>query len=85
MGYAIKVFLFPDLLLLACSESALLTRRWYAILGGRALASFADTSLLLVKNRVGLVTSWEAAEKQLEVWGVFCHVFLGDAAVHPTT
>ena len=31
------------------------------------------------------VTSWEADEKQLEALGVFYHVFLRDAAVHPAT
>ena len=39
----------------------------------------------MVKQRVDLVTSWEATEKKFEAWGVFYHVFLGDAAVHPAT
>ena len=60
-----------------------MAKRWDSILGGGALASFADTSLLLGKQRVEPVTSWEAAEKQIEAWGVFCHVFLGYADVHP--
>ena len=62
-----------------------MAKRWDSILGGGALASFADTSLLLGKQRVEPVTSWEAAEKQIEAWGVFCHVFLGDTVVHPAT
>ena len=85
VGDAINVFLFPDLSPSAGSEAALLARKWDAILGGDALTSFADTSLLLAKQRVKPVTSWEAAEKQLEAWGVFCHVFLGDTAFHPAT
>ena len=47
MGDAINVLLFLDLYLLSSSEAALLVRRWDAILGGDALTSFADTSLLL--------------------------------------
>ena len=45
--------------------------------------SFANISLLLAKQRVEPVTSWQAAEKQLEAWGVFCHIFLGNAVVPP--
>ena len=55
------------------------------ILGGGALTSFTDTNLLLAMQRVDLVTNWEAAEKQLEVWGLFFRILLGDAAVQPTT
>ena len=85
MGDAINVFLFPDLSPSAGSEAALLVRRWDAILGGGALTFIAYTSLMLVKQKAEPLTSWEEAEKQLESWGVFCHVFLGDADVHPTT
>ena len=31
------------------------------------------------------MTSSEATENQLESWGVFCHVFLSNASVHPAT
>ena len=27
--------------------------------------------------------SWEAAEKHLEAWGVFCHILLGGTAMKP--
>ena len=83
VGEGINVFIFPDLSPSVGSEATLLAKRWDSILGGGALASFADTSLLLGKQRVEPVTSWEAAEKQIEAWGVFCHVFLGYADVHP--
>ena len=85
MGDAITVSLIPDLFPLMGSEAPLLARRWEYIIGGGPLTYFADTSLLLAKHRVELVTSWEAALKKLEAWGVFCLIFLGDAAVHPTT
>ena len=58
VGDAINIFIFPDLSPSVGSEAALLTRRWYAILGGGALISFVDTSLLLAKQRVEPVTSW---------------------------
>ena len=58
MGDAINVFLFPDLSLLDSSKAALPARKWYAILVGGAFASFADTSLLLAKQRIKPVTSW---------------------------
>ena len=85
MGYAINVFLFPDLSPLVGSKAALLARRWGAIIGGSALTYFADTSLFLTKQRVKPVTNREAAENNLESWGIFYHVFLGDADVHPVT
>ena len=85
VGDAINVFIFPDLYSSAGSEAALLARRWDIILGGGALTSFSETSLLLAKQRVEPVTSWEAAKKQLESWGVFCHVFFGNADVHLAT
>ena len=82
---ATNVFLFPELFPSEGSEAALLARRWESIRGGGTITSFVDTSLLLEKQRVKLVTSWEAAEKQLESWGVFCHIFLGAASVQPVT
>ena len=85
VGDAINVFLFPDLSLLASSEAVQLARRWDAILGSGALTPFSETSLLLVKHKVDPVRIWEDADKKLEVWGVFCHIFLGDVAVHPAT
>ena len=61
VGDAINVFLFPDLSPSARSKVELLAKRWDAILGSGALTSFADTSLLLAKQRVKPVTGWEAA------------------------
>ena len=62
-----------------------MARRWDAILDGGAIKSFADTSLFPAKKRVELVTSWEMAENQIESWGMFYHVLLVDADIHPTT
>ena len=59
-------------------------RQWDAIMGDGALTPFSNMSIMLVKQKDELVMRWEAAEKQLEAWGVFCHTFLGDGAVHPT-
>ena len=80
MGDAINVFLFPGLF-----PSALLDQGWDAILGGGSLKSFAETILLLEMQRVEKVTRWEAVEKQIEAWGVLCHVLLAETAVHPAT
>ena len=41
--------------------------------------------MLLTKKKVAPDTIWEAATKQIDAWGVFCHILLGDAAVHPMT
>ena len=80
---AINVFLFLDLSSLKSSEAALLTRGWDAILGSSSLTPFLYTILLIAKQWVEPMTSWEAAENQLEAWGVFSHVFLIVTAVHP--
>ena len=66
-------------------EAALLTRKWDAILQGGTLTSFADTSLLIGKQKVAPITGWDEAVSQLEAWDVFCTVFLGDGGVHPAT
>ena len=47
--------------------------------------SFADTSLLMARQKVAIITGWEASTKQLEAWGVVCTVFLGNASVQPVT
>ena len=52
VGDIINIFLFTDLYPLAGSEAALLTRKWDTILGGVTLTSFADTSLLMGKQKV---------------------------------
>ena len=65
---AINVFLFPDLSPSASSEAALLTRMWYAILGGGALTSFVDTSLLIANQRLDSVTRWEAEAPSPHLW-----------------
>ena len=85
VGDAINIFIFPDLSPSASSEAVILARRWYVILDGGALTSFADTSLLLDKQQVEPFTSWEAADKQIEAWGVLCHALLGSADVHHAT
>ena len=52
VGDTIDVFLFPDLYPSVSSEAALLTRRWDTILCRGAFIYFADTSLLISKQRV---------------------------------
>ena len=55
------------------------------ILGDGSLTSFADTSLFLSNKKVATVTSWEAVSSPIEAWGMLCHIFLVDAALHPAT
>ena len=57
VGDAINIFLFPELPPLAIYEAALLARMWDAIIGGGTLKYFADTILLIAKQRVKPVTS----------------------------
>ena len=83
VGDALNIFLFTDLSPLAGLEAALLMRNWDAILGGGTLNSFADTSLLMGKQKFAPITGWDKAASQLEAWDVFCMVFLSDKAKHP--
>ena len=85
VGKALNIFLFPDLYPSAGSEVALLTRKWDAILGGGTLTSFADTILLMGKQKVSPIARWDEAVSQLEAWAVSCTVFLGDDRFHPAT
>ena len=50
-----------------------------------ALMYFAYMSLLTAKQKVMPSTQYEAADKQLEAWGVICAVLLGNSLVHPGT
>ena len=81
---ALNIFLFPDLSLSSGSESALLTRNWDVILGGRTLNSFVNTSLLMGKQKVAPIVCWDNAS-QMNSRAMFCIVFLGDEAKHPAT
>ena len=83
VGTAFNIFLFPDLSPLAGSEAPLLTRKWGAISGGGTLTSFADTSLMMGKQKVAPIAGWDKASSQLEAWAVFCKVFLGDYGAPP--
>ena len=81
----LNIFLFPELSPSAGSKAALLTQKWDAIMGDGTLISFADTSLLMGKQKVSPIAGWEEAYSQLEAWAVFCNLFLGGNGVHPTT
>ena len=54
-------------------------------LGGGTLTSFADTSLLMGKQKVAPITIWDEVESQLEAWAMFCTLFLGYNGFGPTT
>ena len=56
-----------------------------AIFWDRTLTSFVETILLLGKQMVASIASWEEVESQLEAWAMFCTLFLGDNGVHPAT
>ena len=47
--------------------------------------SFADTSLLMGKQKVAPIAGWDKASSQLEARAVFYTVLLGDNGVHPAT
>ena len=49
------------------------------------MTTFADTSLLMGKQKVAPIAGWEESSSQLEAWVVFCTVLLGDDGAHPTT
>ena len=80
-----KILLFPDLFPSAGSKEALLTQKWDAILGNRTLTSFADTSMLMGKQKVAPIAGWDEAASQIEAWALFCTIFLGDDGGLPAT
>ena len=67
------------------SEAALFMWKWDPILGGGAVTSFTDTSLLMGKRNAAPIAVWDKAVSQLEDWDFFCTVFLRDDGVHPDT
>ena len=83
VGDSLNIFLFTDLSPSAGSKMALLTQKWYAILGGGTLTSFTYKNLLMVNQKVAPIVGWEKAASQLEVWPVFCTVFLEYDRAHP--
>ena len=72
VGDMLNIFLFPDLSPLVGSEADLLTQKWYVILGGGTLTSFANMSLLMGKQKVAPIAEWYEAYSQLDAWAVFC-------------
>ena len=84
-GDALNIFLFPDFSPSAGSELVLLTRKWDAILGGGTLTSFADTIMLMEKQKVVPIAGWDKALPQLKAWAVICTVFLRYDGAHPAT
>ena len=62
VGYTLNIFLLPNLSTLSGLEADLLTRNWNVIFGGETLNPFADTSLLMGKNRVAPIAGWDKAE-----------------------
>ena len=66
VGYAFNILLFPDLSPSAGLEAALLTRKWDAILGGGTLSSFAETRMIMGKQKVAPIAGWDEAASQLE-------------------
>ena len=85
MGDALNIFLFIKLSHSAGSDAEILTRKWDVILGEGTLTSFADTILLMGKQKVSSIAGWDEAAPQIEDWAVFCMVFLGDDGFHPVT
>ena len=61
VGGALNIFLFLDLSLSAGSEAALMTIKWDSMLGGGGggLTCFADTSLLMGKQKVSPTADWD--------------------------
>ena len=49
------------------------------------MTSFADTSLMMGKQKVVPIADWDKVLSQLEAWAMFFNLFLGDNGVHPAT
>ena len=81
----LNIFLFTDLSSLAGVGAGPPHAEVGRNLGGGTLTSFADTILLVGKQKVSPIAVWDEAESQLEDWAVFCTLFLGYNRVHPAT
>ena len=49
------------------------------------MTSFAETSMLMGKQKVAPIAVWDKAESQIEACAMFLSLFLGDDGVHPAT
>ena len=85
VGDALNVFLFLDMSPSAGSYVALLTRHWDAVFGRGTLTSFSCTRLLLGRQKVAPVESWDESASQIKFWLVLCAVVVGTVDTHPAT
>ena len=65
IGDDIRFLLFTNLSTSDRSKESLLARSWDTILGEGTINSFAETSLLMKKNKVYLNTGWEATTNHI--------------------
>ena len=49
------------------------------------MTSFAENILILGKQKVAPIASWDEVVSQLEAWAMFYTFFLGDNGFHPAT
>ena len=62
---AINIFMLPDIYLEEGSESAMVVRWWYTVLGSNMLTSYADTATLMTKQRISPIIGWEGAANMI--------------------
>ena len=52
--------------------------------GGVKMTYFEDTSMLMSQQKVAPVTSCDDASKQMQIWDIFCGIFIEYSLVHLT-
>ena len=57
--------MLPDIYLEEGSESAMVVRWWYTVLGSNMLTSYADTATLMTKQRISPIIGWEGAANMI--------------------
>ena len=58
VSYAVNIFMFPDLSISAGTEAALVARRLDTALNSNTLTSYANTDVLMTKQRVSPIMEW---------------------------
>ena len=80
----VNIFMLPYLFQTAGKEEALLAQRWDTALESNTLTSYSDTAVLMTKQKIAPIVSWEGADNMIEQWLVLLDIILGPPELHPS-